>query len=114
MDLIYSLGVWLIGFLAGTFLFSRVGHWLAALYEIYKSQAELQTKSKLPRYLLATFVNSGSWALIVFTFVGILLRNQSWAATVLTGLIAAIIFFAFLSAFIARRVIAKRSKSLTT
>jgi hypothetical protein len=105
MDLLATIGFGMIGFLIGNLLFSKVGMWIATIYEIAKNHSE---GSKAARLASAIFLSAGPWFLIATAMFAVYVHSESWAPPIFVGALIAITFFSVFSAYLIRKARQKR------
>jgi hypothetical protein len=105
MDVITTIFLGIIGFLIGNLLFSKVGMWIATIYEIAKDPGK---DSKGARLASATFLSSGPWFLLVTGVFAAFVHSKSWATPILVGGAMAIVFFSIFAVYLARKARARR------
>ena len=106
MDVVVNILLGMVGFLIGNLLFSGIGHWVAAVYEIWKDDVE----AKPGRIVSVTLLSSGPWFVVVVAFVAYYIHSQPWALWIAIGAVTAIILFTGLGVYFARRS-AQRGKA---
>ena len=97
-----SLFVGFAGFAVGLLLFSSVLRWLATVGDIVIGRANVGGQGKLPRILLATFLGSGFWLLLVAAWVGYFVRAETWFMPLCVGAIVALLYQVAVLAWVVR------------
>jgi xanthine/uracil permease len=105
MDVLATIGLGMIGFLIGNLLFSKVGMWIATIYEITKDGGD---GSKGARLAAAIFLGAGPWFLIATAMFAVYVHSESWAPPIFVGTVIAIIFFSLFAVYLARKARRKR------
>ena len=107
MDIFAIMGIGMLGFIAGNFLFSGVTRWLATVYEIVNDPTRAGSRGKGARIAVATFLGSGPWLVVVAIGSAYFIRGEPWAMPLFVGAAMAIALLASFSFLILRR--SKRS-----
>jgi hypothetical protein len=110
MHLLLSFGLVLAGFILGTFLFSRGGHWLLGIFAVIKSRRASGAPPLAARLAAATLLASGPWLFIAVGAFAFYVRGQSWAIWLFGGVCVALIYFSGLSVHLARKAAASSAK----
>src|SRR5258706_10818941 len=111
MELILPLALVVAGFLPGTLVFSRVGHWVATLYELLKDRTEVRASSRAGELLSALLLSSGPWILIVAVIFAYYAISKPCAVWLFAGFSAAIAVFCLLSIHLARKATSARRQN---
>jgi uncharacterized BrkB/YihY/UPF0761 family membrane protein len=105
MEVLAIIGLGMIGFLIGNLLFSKLGMWMATIYEIAKDQGEA---SRGVRLASATFLSAGPWFLIATVIFAVYVRSESWATPIFVGAVIAITFFSLFAVYLTKKAARRR------
>ena len=111
MELILPIALVMIGFLTGTLVFSRVGRWVATLYELLKDRTEVHASSRAGRLVSVSLLSSGPWILIVAVVFAYYVSSKPWAVWLFAGFCGAIAVFCLLSIYLARKAASARRQN---
>jgi len=108
MELILPMVLVVAGFLIGTLVFSRVGQWVATLYELLKDRTEVRASSRAGNLLSALLLSSGPWILFVTVAFAYYAISKPWAVWLFAGFCGAIAVFCVLRIHLARKAASAR------
>jgi len=111
MQLLLPIGLVIVGFFAGTLVFSRVGQWVATLYELLKDHTEMRASSRVGKLMSASLLSSGPWILIVAAIFAYYVISKPWAVWLFAGFCGAIVVFCLLSIYLARKAAVARREN---
>jgi hypothetical protein len=111
MELIVPMALVLVGFFAGTLVFSRVGVWVATLYELLKDRTEVRASSRVGKLAAASLLSSGPWVLVVAAVFAYYVISKPWAVWLFAGFCGAIVVFCLLSIHFARKAASRRRQN---
>jgi hypothetical protein len=110
VEMLISPGLVVVGFLVGTFVFARVGRWVATLYELLKDQPEVRA-SRAGRLVSASLLSSGPWILILAVVFAYYVSSKPWAVWLFAGFCGAIVVFSLFSIYLARKAASARREN---
>ncbi len=111
MELLLPIGLVMVGFFTGTLVFSRVGQWVATLYELLKDHTEVRASSRAGKLVSASLLSSGPWIIIVAVVFAYHVVSKPWAVWLFAGFCGAIVVFCLLSIYLARKAAAARREN---
>jgi hypothetical protein len=106
-----SLGIGLLGFIAGQILFVGVLRWLATVYELVKDPTNAGSRGKSGRIALATVFGSGPWLLGVAIGGVYFMHAEPYAIPLFVGATLAIVVFASITLHFASKARTQRGKN---
>jgi uncharacterized membrane protein len=91
MDMMFNIGLGMVGFLLGTFLFSNVGLWIHRLAEFWKEGDAVLAMAG--RMASVSLLHSGPWFAVILGVFVYYTHEKVWAQPILVGIATSVAVF---------------------